>query len=161
MSGILSFNHDVIREILSHLPQSACASLMRTCRFFYHEAGRFIAQDGVTLNKAKKITSFTLFISGEDQSRCLCIRKLRIDHSRSYDKVENTLRQLSLCLHHLTSLTSLTVSGDELFKISPPFATAVAQLTSLLHLEISGVGHLSCFILQIIQSKQLCSIRLS
>ncbi|KAI0748759.1 hypothetical protein C8Q80DRAFT_1271116 [Daedaleopsis nitida] len=52
------------------------------------------------------------------------------------------------------------VSGDVIPVISPPFATAVAQLTSLRHVVISNVGHLSCF-LRTVQSKPLRSISLS
>ena len=64
----------VLREAALVAPRQTCATLMRTCRFFYHEGAISLLQDRVELTDDQSILRFLNFLEAGDEPRFPYVR---------------------------------------------------------------------------------------
>ncbi|KAI0748760.1 hypothetical protein C8Q80DRAFT_1354478 [Daedaleopsis nitida] len=144
-------NVDIIREISTNLPLSACASLMRTSWFFYHETAKVALRHIVYLFDTQRVELFARFVCAEDGRRFRYVREVHIgaDGYETYP----ALQWLSKNIPRMTSLTTIGLADEDGLQLAPELYAAIASLVSLRHLRIGGAGPMSASLLSASRSK--------
>ncbi|KAI0748746.1 hypothetical protein C8Q80DRAFT_1271104 [Daedaleopsis nitida] len=145
-------NVDIIREISTNLPLSACASLMRTSWFFYHETAKVALRHIVYLFDTQRVELFARFVCAEDGRRFRYVREVHIG-ADGYEISYPTLQWLSKNIPRMTSLTTIGLADEDGLDFAPELYAAIASLVSLRHLRIGGAGPMSASLLSVSRSK--------
>ncbi|RPD71421.1 hypothetical protein L226DRAFT_175117 [Lentinus tigrinus ALCF2SS1-7] len=134
------FNGDILRLVAFAASRKTCASLMRTCRFLYHEAAISALQQEVYLSCDAQIDKFLRFVEAEDRTRFRYVRSLRLHlHLLSPEQVNGIIDSMKWMTH----LTSLELSdGEHALRTYPEMGVVLRQLPTLRHLGSCSVGKL-------------------
>ncbi|KAI0690930.1 hypothetical protein C8T65DRAFT_87260 [Cerioporus squamosus] len=149
---------DVLREVALCANRSTCATLMLSCRFFYHEAAKSILYEEIPLRTEHQVAKFLWFLHADNDYRSRYVRNLYLG---CYNLMLPTLDSLVHSMTRMAGLEHLRIGdGEALLNEFPELADVIGEMTCLRHLDIGYAGHLTCALLESMQSS-LVSIRLN
>ncbi|TFK91057.1 hypothetical protein K466DRAFT_651222 [Polyporus arcularius HHB13444] len=152
-------NWDALREVAVCADRSTCATLMLSCRFFYHEAAKSILFNNIRLLGEKDVLRFLQFLQADNGSRFQYARHLTL--CSLYGLKAHTAASLIRSMDRMPQLERLSIeSGDSELRLYPALADVIAKFTHLRHLDITYAGHVTCALLKSMQSA-LVSISLN
>ncbi|KAI0697296.1 hypothetical protein C8T65DRAFT_832513 [Cerioporus squamosus] len=158
MSVVLPVNLDILREIAWSSDRQTCATLIRSCRFFYQEAAKRVLHDPVDICSKRDVRQFVRFLGPQPRARARYVRELHLGMPHLSAK---RIRDLEDCISHMTRLVCLSFdAGEDFLESFPSLGDALAELTSLRRLRVHYAGSLTCDFLEALKS-DLVSISLN
>ncbi|KAI0762201.1 hypothetical protein C8Q74DRAFT_1371294 [Fomes fomentarius] len=151
---------DILREIAFICPRRTCATLMRTCIFFYHEAAASILGHEIMLYSTYSTAHFLNFLHAGKKPRYPCVRHLDLHYTYSPPSPDSA-KALADAIALMTGLVNLVIhSGEYTFMHWPAVGDAVASLPSLRQIVIENAGPRSWQIFLSLQSTKFRSVKL-
>ncbi len=151
MTAFPGLNWNVLRVVAFWADRSTCATLMLSCRFFYHGATKAILYRPIYLRNDHQAAAFLLFVRIDSGSRLRYVRDL----SRGFCQqlTASTLDSLVQSMSAMTGLERLKIrDGEDFLQRYPALADVIGKhMTCLRHLEIARVGHLTWALLESLQ----------
>ncbi|RPD56432.1 hypothetical protein L227DRAFT_656263 [Lentinus tigrinus ALCF2SS1-6] len=158
MPLVLPLNFDILREIARSSDRQTCATLIRSCRFFYQEAAKCVLHDPVTLRNDSDVRKLVRFLEPDHYARARYVRTLRLDVTQTLSPKD--LHALEDTIAQMTQLEHLLIDeGEEFLESFPSLGNALANLTTLRQLHVWYAGSLTCNFLKATKSN-LVSISL-
>ncbi|KAI0762217.1 hypothetical protein C8Q74DRAFT_1371308 [Fomes fomentarius] len=153
---------DILREIAFICPGEICATLMRTCTFFYHEAAASILGHTIHLYNDSVVTRFLRFLRAGKKPRypCVCHLALCFDRHSASPLSLDSAEALAAAIALMTQLVVVDIIREDTLGDWPAIGHAIASLPSLRRVFIEEVGPRSCQFLLSLQSVKLRSIKL-
>ncbi|KAI0762202.1 hypothetical protein C8Q74DRAFT_1371295 [Fomes fomentarius] len=154
---------DTLREIAFICPQrtGTCATLMRTCTFFYHEAAASILAQEIRLYGEPRTVGFLKFLHAGKKPRYPCVRRLDLRYNYSRALSPDSAKALADAIALMTGLVGLRIrSGEYTMRHWPAVGDAVSSLPSLRHIVIEDGGPGAWQILLSLHSTKLKSVKL-
>ncbi|KAL1952146.1 hypothetical protein VTO73DRAFT_1295 [Trametes versicolor] len=145
-------NHDILLVVMTFCKKPTISRMMRTCSSLSRSGARLLLNGTVNINDAYALESLCHFLRADSFSR---IRHLRDLELRIDEKLPRPIaRQLVEILGRTTHLDTLTLAEAEpiLQSHDPAIATAIASLTTLRTLVLSGAEELSRDMMLMLQS---------
>nr|VWP01456.1 Carnitine acetyl transferase [Ganoderma boninense] len=143
----MKLTYDVLLHIisLSWFAQDSL-QLIATCRILYHEGPKIALKKPVIISTAEQLTSFLIFLHADNSSRCRYLRQLDLtEFFLHYDVIQELIETMPL----LTSVESLRLAeAEQLVDIHPAFTTTFGTLTTLRHIDFTGVTQRTCGLLR-------------
>ncbi|RPD71414.1 hypothetical protein L226DRAFT_537982, partial [Lentinus tigrinus ALCF2SS1-7] len=139
----LALNFDILRKIAWSSDRQTCATLIRSCRFFYQEAAKSILHDPVNLSNDSDMVKLLRFLQPDHYARARYVRTLRLNVTWRLPRQDQ--RALEDIIAQMTQLEHLRIDrGEDFLKSSPSLGNALANLTSLRQLDVWYAGSLTC-----------------
>lgn len=145
-------NHDILLVVMTFCKKPTISRMMRTCSSLSRSGARLLLNGTVNINDAYALESLCHFLPADSFSR---IRHLRDLELRIDEKLPRPIaRHLVEILGRTTHLDTLTLAEAEpiLQSHDPAIATAIASLTTLRTLVLSGAEELSRDMMLMLQS---------
>ncbi len=113
MTASPGLNWDVLRVVAFWADRSTCATLMLSCRFFYHEAITAILSRPIYLRNDHQAAAFLLFVRIDSGSRLRYVRDLSLGFCQ--ELTASTLDSLVQSMSVMTGLERLKLRDGEEF----------------------------------------------
>ncbi|KAI1783176.1 hypothetical protein LXA43DRAFT_904150 [Ganoderma leucocontextum] len=151
-STSMKLTYDTLLHIISLSWYAKDAvQLMATCRVLYREGPKIALKKTVFISTAEQLASFLKFLRADDSSRCRYLRHLELGASCSPqpDVVQELIETLPLW----TGIEYLRLAdAEELLELDPGLTAAFSALTTLRHINFSGVKGGACELLSALHS---------
>ena len=145
-SSSMKLTYDTLLHVisLSYYAKDS-VQLMSTCRALYHEGPKIALRKAVSISTEDQLASFLKFLRADNSSRCRYLRKLEISSCfLEPDIVQELIETLPL----LVKIEYLRlIEAEELLDLHPALTPAFGSLTSLRHVDFTGVKGKTCSLL--------------
>ena len=147
----MTLTYDTLLHIISvSLNVQDTMQLIATCRVLYHEGPKVALKKVVTIYTEEQLASFLKFLRADNSSRCRYLRQLELCGCfLEPDVVQELIDTIPL----LTNIEYLGLKeAEDLLELDPALTVAFSAITSLRHIEFTGVQGESYEILSTLQS---------
>lgn len=151
----MKLTFDELAHILAVADRQTQARLMRTCRNLYEEGAKWILEDGYAcIHSAAELVSFVSFMRAEEGRRIPLLHSLKISLPKPTSRAAKRLKDLFRDFAVASTLTALNVRElEDLLHANNKLAVAIAAITSLTQLYVSGIGPCALNLLRDLRSQ--------
>ncbi|KAM5542688.1 hypothetical protein V8D89_003649 [Ganoderma adspersum] len=142
----MKLTYDTLLHIIS-LSRYAkdTVQLMASCRVLNHEGPKIALKKPVSISTEEQLASFLKFLRADNLSRCRYLRKLEISSCFLEQDIVQELFETLPLLVNIEYLRLIEV--EELLDLHPDLTPAFGSLTSLRHIDFTGVKGKACSLL--------------
>ncbi|PIL30611.1 hypothetical protein GSI_07312 [Ganoderma sinense ZZ0214-1] len=143
--------YDALLHVISSFSYSKDAiQLIATCRVLYHEGPKIALKKAVIISTEKQLALFLKFLLADNSSRCRYLKQLEL---RPCFSEQDAVQELVETVPLLTSLEYLKLfEVDALLDLHPNLLSAFCALTTLRHINFTGLKADACGFLSGIRS---------
>ncbi len=150
---------DILREIAFICPRETCATLMRTCAFFKHEAAASILGREIQLFDKQTTAGFLKFLHAGNKPRYPCVRHLTLGFHDYFPLTPDNANALANAIPLMAGLVvARIVCAEWTLGKWPAIGDAIASLPSLRQISLMRAGLRSWQLLFSLRSAKLRSI---
>ncbi|KAI8995469.1 hypothetical protein BD414DRAFT_242251 [Trametes punicea] len=151
---------DIFSLIMFLCNKPTISNLMRTCSTLYSHGVRRLLDGLVVVRSEEQAVSFCLFMAKDPRARCPFLRQLHLAVGIISTATGRLLWQE--CLQSMTALEKLEFStADDTLDSWPQLAGAIAELTTLKHLDIRGARTRACRMVRGLRKSKLVTAEFS